>query len=111
METAGKTRKFDADRIWSAVLVLDALVTCSSVALLVAWSTQNQIDPADPGPVLPQPSDGWLIGSAVFLLATLVGTGHAMLARTSDPHTVRGGRAVAVLRLTLLLLLWRAFAA
>ncbi|MFF4977065.1 hypothetical protein [Streptomyces sp. NPDC001083] len=111
METAGKTRRIDPGRIWSAVLVLDALVTCSSVALLVAWSTQNQIDPADPGPVLPQPSDGWLIGSAIFLLLTLVGTGHAMLARTSDPHTVRGGRAVSVLRLTLLLLLWLAAAA
>ncbi|MFD3584053.1 hypothetical protein [Streptomyces sp. NPDC058683] len=107
----GKTRRFGPDGTWLVVLLLDLLLTCYFAALLVAWSTQNQIDPAEPGPILPQPSDLLLIGSAILLLMSLVGTGCAVLRRENRPETVKGGRAVSVLRLILLLLVLLASAA
>lgn len=94
---------------WLAVLLLDFLVTGYFAALLAVWSTRNQFDPEDPGPMLPQPSDLLLIGSAIILLVSLVGTGCAVLRRTNRPETVKGGRAVSLLRLILLLLVLLAF--
>lgn len=102
--TGEAKRRFGPDGAWWGVLLLDALVSCGSAALLYVWSTHNQIDPAEPGPMLPQPSDTSLIGASVVLLASLVGTGWAALRRENRPETVRGARAVSVLRLVLLLL-------
>lgn len=100
----GKTRGFGPGGAWLVILLLDLLSTCFFAALLVEWSTRNRIDPADPGPILPQPSDLSLIGSAALLLLSFVGTACAVLRRRNSPGTVKGGRAVSVLRLILLFL-------
>ncbi|MEU8714799.1 hypothetical protein [Streptomyces sp. NPDC048663] len=106
---SGTTRRLGREGAWRAVLLLDALLTCSFAVLLGTWSTRNQIGPAEPGPVLPQPSDTLLVGTAVLLLASLAGTACAVLRRANRPETVKGGRAVSVLRPVVLLPLLLAF--
>ncbi|MFJ8152147.1 hypothetical protein [Streptomyces sp. NPDC094468] len=73
---SGTTRGLGRDGAWRAVLLLDALLTCSF---------------------------------AVLLLASLAGTACAVLRRANRPETVKGGRAVSVLRLVVLLPLLLAF--
>ncbi|MEV7319112.1 hypothetical protein [Streptomyces sp. NPDC093970] len=90
--------------LWLGVLVLDLAVTCWVAGVLVTWSVQDHTDPTDPGPVMADPSDTFFVGMAALLVLSAVATAFAVLRRANQPETVRGGRAVSVLRLVLLVL-------
>ena len=98
--------RFGPGGAWLLVLIPDLVLSGLVALALFVGSTHNQLDPDEPGPVLPQPPDALLIGPGIVLAATLVGTWCAVLRPSNHPQTVSAGRAVAVLRLALVVLLF-----